>query len=233
VPEWEGKVDVRTSTKRLRPLACFALLFFFPVGATGEEAAPGPRFEGAVRVGLAWPLYSTDYDQTLYLTAYPIWVDVGVRLSPLVFLGAYFSFAPTAVTPTEFSRISPCALDCYAREYHFGLELQVHPLLLPLGKGWALDPWVGLGGGYEVRQWRYDEDADCGCVEPPHVGAIQGPEWFLFQTGVSLSTGAFSFGPYFSASYGVYTSDAGISTSVPHWWLSVGLRFTVTPGSPQ
>jgi hypothetical protein len=229
----EGVVG-RVIATRLSPLVSCALLLLLPVAARAGDGPRGPRFEAAVRLGLAWPFYTDAlYEPTLNLTAYPLWLDVGVRLSPVVFLGAYFSFAPTSATGHYTGAVSPCDIHCYAREYQFGLELQVHPFVPPPGMVWVPDPWVGVGAGYEVRQWRYDGGGPC-TDEPfqlycdvPHVGAIRGPE-FLLQIGFSLRRDAFSLGPYFSATYGVYTEDAGTSISEPHWWLSVGLRFTVT-----
>jgi hypothetical protein len=222
------------TTRHWKLLASGALLLLLPVAARAEEVAHGPRFEAAVRFGIAWPSYTDAlYEPTLNLTAYPIWLDVGVRLSPVVFLGAYFSFAPTSAVGDYTSRVSPCDIHCYAREYHFGLELQVHPFVPPPGMVWIPDPWIGVGAGYEVRQWRYDDDGPCSSSPfqmycyAPHVGALRGPE-LLLQLGFSLRKGAFSLGPYFSASYGVYTEDAGFTLSEPHWWLSVGLRFTAT-----
>jgi hypothetical protein len=114
--------------------------------------------------------------------------------------------------------------------------VQLHPVSLSLGRGISLDPWIGLGIGYEVAQERYDAEAYCppmhsGYCDVPHTGALQGFEWFNGQVGLAIAFDRFSVGPYFAASYGVYKSDAGqsLTEGVPHWWLNAGLRFTATP----
>jgi len=222
-------------TRQLCTLTVGAVLLG-PLRTAGEEALSGVHFEGAVRFGVAFPT-SVGFDPVLRVVAYPIWLDAGVRIGPLVFVGAYLSFAPASATPNlPISRVGPCDVNCYARVYRFGVQVQLHPALVSLGPGLALGPWVGVGTGYEVQQQRWDPDADCshglGYCPPPHVGALQGPEWFNAQVGLALVFGRMSLGPYFSASYGAYLSDAGVAIpadSEPHWWLNVGLRFTATP----
>jgi hypothetical protein len=227
-------MGLHAKTSQLLALGLVAFLGG-PCRAAGEEMLSGVHFEGAARFGVAFPTYvaGPEFQLTLDVTAFPIWLDAGVRIGPLVFVGAYFSFAPTSATPApySYSRVSPCDVNCYARVYRFGIQVQLHPVRVPLGRGVALDPWVGVGTGYEVQQQRWDPDADCGgCVVPAHVGALQGPEWFNVQVGLALVFGRMSLGPYFAASYGAYQSDAGLAIAAqPHWWLNVGLRFTVTP----
>jgi hypothetical protein len=211
-------------------MGAFVLL---PLGAAGEEALSGVHFEAAARFGVAFQTYvAGDFVPELNVTAFPIWLDAGVRIGPLVFVGAYFSFAPASATPGVLaSRAGQCDVNCYARVYRFGVEVQLHPVGVSLGGGVTLDPWVGIGTGYEVQQQRYTYDCDGPCPVPTYFGALQGPEYFNAQMGLALVFGRMSLGPYFAASYGTYLTDAGraIFGGEPHWWLNVGLRFTVTP----
>jgi hypothetical protein len=225
-------------TSELCAPGAFALLLLLALPAAADEVPPGLHFEAAVRFGVSFQSFpDAEYagEAPLDLTAYPIWVDAGLRVSHLLFVGAYFSYAPTTVSPGFVDVVSPCDYSCYARVFHFGLEVQLHPVSLSLGRGVSIDPWIGLGIGYEVAQERYDSEAYCtpggSYCDVPHTGALQGPEWFNGQVGVAVAFDRFSIGPYFSASYGDYTSDAGQSfmSGVAHWWLDVGLRFTVTP----
>ncbi len=232
-------MEQRRKTRQLCALAATGICFLGPLPATGEEALSGVHFEAAARFGVAFPTYVGGFDPVLAVTAYPIWLDAGVRIGPLVFVGAYFSFAPASAAPNlPISRVGPCDVNCNARVYSFGIQVQLHPLSVSLGGGVALDPWLGVGTGYEVQQQRYDYDYDCGFGLPdngcrtPHTGALQGPQYFNGQVGLALVFGRMSLGPYFAASYGTYLSDAGRALpgeGEPHWWLNVGLRFTVTP----
>ncbi|MGO8970931.1 MAG: hypothetical protein ACLQDQ_15335 [Myxococcaceae bacterium] len=157
--------------------------------------------------------------------AYPIGLDAGIRINRWVFVGAYFSFAPTVVSSGFYSAWAPCDSSCWARVYHFGLEVQFHPVRSPPGAALALDPWVGLGGGWEVQQQQYT--APMGSV----TAALQGPEFFIGQVGLAVTFDRMSLGPYAGASYGSYVIEGGASlnSAESHWWLEVGLRFTVTP----
>jgi hypothetical protein len=215
-----------------------AIALLIPPSTLAADPSPELHFEAAARLGVAFPTYTgaSNFNPILDLTAFPVWLDAGLRIGPQFFVGAYFSFAPTSATDAYTSRVSPCDVHCYSRVYRFGLEIQIHPVSLPLGRSLRLDPWIGLGAGYEVQQRRYDSDRPCDanfgyCAQPAHVGALQGPEWFNSQIGVAIIIGAVGVGPYFAASFGNYSTDAGqpLPKGIPHWWLNVGLRVTVTP----
>jgi hypothetical protein len=221
------------AVQRWCALASAGLLAFMPQPSFASDVAPGPHFEAALRFGVAFPqvdYFATELDQT----AYPISVDAGVRIGQLLFVGAYFSVAPTSVSQAFVDAISPCDTNCWARVFHFGLEVQLHPINVALGRGVSFDPWVGIGAGYEVQQQRYVLEGYCkdySYCPVLHVGARRGPEWFNGQLGLALSFANLSVGPYGAASWGVYTIDAGkaLSVGVGHWWLSAGLRLSWTP----
>jgi hypothetical protein len=194
--------------------------------ALAGEAPPGVRFEAGARFGVAFPTggeFDDDYDYLLH-RAYPIGVDLGVRLSELIFIGTYFSYAPTIAYEPFPSRVDLCPPGCSIQVYRFGLQLQVHPAD---GRWGLFDPWVGVGGGYEIQhQTRSFEHV--GWVS----GSIRGPEYINFQIGLGFVLGkGFTLGPYFSASLAEYqvAYDVPVPNPELHWWLTVGIRLSITP----
>jgi outer membrane protein W len=74
--------------------------------------------------------------------AVPLTVDVGYRFDSHWYLGLYGQYA--YVSPKEYEETCPAGFDCSVSDYRLGLAAQYH--ILPSGR---LDPWVGLGFGYE------------------------------------------------------------------------------------
>jgi hypothetical protein len=75
--------------------------------------------------------------------AMPLTVDLGWRILPQLYVGARGHYAPV------FTRTN--SVDCFegwtcaSQEYQMGLEVDYHPI--PRNR---FDPYVGLGGGYEI-----------------------------------------------------------------------------------
>jgi hypothetical protein len=95
----------------------------------------------------------------------PIQVDLGARLLPLLYVGAYGQLAPNFTKSNATS--CPTGLDCNAQDWRFGLEADLH--FLPRTR---LDPYVGLSGGYEVL---HTSESGNPMVPLPTGGAVNAP----------------------------------------------------------
>ncbi|HEY8039520.1 MAG TPA: hypothetical protein VIF15_06990, partial [Polyangiaceae bacterium] len=77
----------------------------------------------------------------------PIWVDAGYRLNPNIYIGAFFQYGIGLVN-TANDATPGCAqsgVSCSASDMMFGIDAHYH--LMP---DQTIDPWVGLGVGYEI-----------------------------------------------------------------------------------
>lgn len=81
--------------------------------------------------------------------ALPLIVDAGLRVIPELYIGAYGQFASVLVA--ENSQSCPTGFDCSAQDWRLGLQVDYH--FMPRTR---LDPYIGLGGGYDILQasWR-------------------------------------------------------------------------------
>jgi hypothetical protein len=107
-------------------------------------AQPGPQL--GLRVGYA--LGTGDVYSGLSLRdsssgALPVTIDLGWRFLPQLYGGLYGSFAPVFLKTNPLS--CPEGFDCNAQDWRFGVQFDFH--FVPRSR---LDPYVGLGGGYEI-----------------------------------------------------------------------------------
>jgi hypothetical protein len=121
----------------------------------------GTGFEVALRTGYAAPIgrlgASIDLSSPIG-GQIPLWLDLGSRVLPELFIGAYaqygFGFDGSGVYVSNRDRLDdsmpdvlPCSaagVRCTESDIRLGLELFYHPLPRNL-----IDPWFGLGIGYE------------------------------------------------------------------------------------
>jgi hypothetical protein len=180
------------------------------------------KFELDVRVGLSLPLGTAASNPLVLNTAtnlvdyasftIPIGLDVGVRISGVVFVGGYFQYGLAGSPSQSYCTVSGCS----STTVRVGGEVLIHPL----GNA-PVDPWFGVGSGFE---WLSVSDT-------PGV-TLSGFEFFNLQLGIDFALGSVvRLGPYASFSMGEYTST---STSVSpgsttHEWLTFGVRFVLLP----
>jgi hypothetical protein len=192
-----------------------------PVGKAGESALGAQRDLG---------------DLTPF--SVPVWVDVGYAFTGRMTLGAY---GQVAIGSTG----DACQGDCDWSSVRIGAEAE-----LRFAPGEPVDPWLGVGVGYEWLTFRTLQDVDI----PDGTGAtttvpmraterLGGPELTL-QGGLDFQAeDALRLGPYIAASAGPYLTDSytcePVSNLCPsgnsvdggafHSWLSIGLRGAYTP----
>ncbi len=209
-----------------------------PTPAASTEYDPnGTHFEASLRVGFGIPLGSvldasgSTFAGSTSMSDYasftiPVIVDVGVRLSGTVFLGAYFSYGFGGSTDAA---TCGSGFNCSPSTLRFGGEVHWHPL----GSA-GTDPWIGLGSGYEKLSIGVSGDAT-GTL------AFSGWEFANLQLGIDFPLGgAFRVGPWVSFSIGQYgslTATGGnggftggdINQKAIHEWLMGGIRLVILP----
>ena len=140
----------------------------------------------------------------------PIWLDLGYMVTPNIMVGAYGQYGFASV------KNCPSGSDCSAHDLRFGVQGQY--LVSP---GEQLDPWFGLGIGYESLAGSVD-GAD---------GSMSGLEFANLQAGLDYAVMPdLGVGPFLSMSFGQYSSQSAdgdssdISQTALHEWLTLGLR---------
>jgi hypothetical protein len=182
----------------------------------------GGRFELGLRVAYAMPTGKVDAGAPLSLRdriqgQLPIWLDVGYRFAPHWYAGALASagFVVPANCPS-----------CNGSDVRFGVGARYYAR-----PGETLDPWIGLGAGYELLSFTSAASAN----DPKFTVDASGFEIARVEAGLDARTsGALRAGPFVAASLGEYTSEsvtafnitrAATSVSLTlHAWLFVGVR---------
>ena len=198
--------------------------------AAPVEAAPSPvRFEGSLRVGFGIPLGSISANggslSNYSSFTVPVQLDLGIRISGVVFLGAYFSYGFAGSTDAG---TCGTGVNCTPSTLRFGGEVHWHPL----GNA-PLDPWIGLGSGYEKLRIGVSGDVN-GSFE------VSGWEFGNLQLGLDFAIGSVvKVGPWVSFSIGQYSSGSisggvnftggDILNKSVHEWLMAGVRLVILP----
>jgi outer membrane protein len=149
----------------------------------------------------------------------PLWIDAGYRLHPRVYLGVYGQLAPLLRRD--------CA-SCAGLALRAGLDVQVH-----LSPRERLDPWIGVGAGYEVLTLN----------EPALATTSRGFELAMVQVGLDYITSRSAVeatgrvGPFVAASLGQFhhqraeaggvVTEGGVARGALHGWIGLGLRAAV------
>ncbi len=233
-------------------LAALVGLVAAPVLAADTEApAParvGGRLHFALRTGYGLPLgkYANvqalagvrDDDNAIGDDTYgviPIWFDAGYRLSDHLLLGAYFMFGivvpKTAPADNPLGGGCPEGFDCSATGIRLGVQAQYS-----FAPEASLDPWLGVGVGYEWVGTQLDGEVFSFPFEA--TTRYSGPDLLQLQGGVDFHTRSiFSVGPFGSVSAMRYTtcsltlagdeSRCELEEGGWHGWLVFGVRGVV------
>jgi hypothetical protein len=155
----------------------------------------------------------------------PVWVDVGYSLTGAMTLGAYGQVGTGGTSDS-------CPGDCDWSDIRVGAAMEWR--FLP---GAAVDPWLGIGLGYEWLSYRVL--ASVGRA----TERVGGPELML-HGGVDFQVeDALRIGPYASATLSQYLTDTfscqpatdlcpadgSIDGAAFHSWIGIGLRGAYTP----
>lgn len=184
--------------------------------ALADEGGSGLSF--GLRAGYALPMGKLflERDMTDYLIGMiPIWIDLGYKLDPNIYLGAFFQYG---IAQTK-SSACPAPADCSASDMRFGINIHYH--IMPQK---TFDPWFGGGIGYEILNRKT-------AAETPLPGTIsrkedeydKGLEFFNVQVGGDYKVHPkFGVGPFVAFALGQYSSMLDHNTI--HEWLIFGVR---------
>lgn len=229
--------------------------------STETDVAADPALEGAVsiaperrtgftaglRLGVGLPLGKAGEDiltgaerDLSDLTSWraPVWVDVGYSPTSALTIGVY---AQIGVGGNG----DACTADCDWSDVRVGAEAE-----LRFAPGAAVNPWLGVGLGYEWLSYRVlasmdvtNEMGEVDTVTGRATERFAGPE-LLLHGGVDFQVDdALRMGPYASATLSQYVTDSfSCQPSTPlcpedgsldgpgfHSWIGVGLRGAYTP----
>jgi hypothetical protein len=209
-----------------RAAAC-AFAVGFTLGLPARAIADGSEpsaFEGGLRLGVALPMGNVDglTGDSLGATVgvlVPLWLDFGARIGEHVFVGPYGVFG----VGNDGGALSACG--CAILYGRAGLNVLYH-----LRPSERIDPWFGVGGGYEGLV------VDAGSSSPGLNGWASDAE-----AGADLALGAsrMKLGPFAAFSLGEFNSPGTYSApggatqirapSALHGWLTLGVRVTWPP----
>lgn len=203
-----------------------------PAAAPAAEPAPAaaPKRESGLelglRVGYGLPLGDAQKDSKLsdgITGQVPIWLDVGYRINPNIYAGAYFAYGFAFVNKDKF-----CAngADCSASDMRFGINAHYH--IMP---DQSFDPWVGIGIGYEIASSKATAGGQS------FKSTVSGFEFVNVQVGGDFKVAPnFAVGPFVALSVAQYSSlstdpelpgaDSSIKDKTIHEWLTFGVRGT-------
>jgi len=217
-----------------------------PGAARADAPARPPRLHLALRTGFGLPLgryaavrtlasfRDTDVNALSDDTygAIPIWLDVGYRWSDRWMFGAYamagLVLPKTAASSDPLGGGCPEGLDCSAFGLRLGLQAQYR-----FAPDERLDPWLGLGLGYE---WIQSDLAGELFAFPVEASTSHsGPDLLHLQGGLDVRlSDAVAAGPFLSISGMRYTTcnaslsgdevECELSEQSWHGWLVLGVR---------
>jgi len=201
-----------------------------PVAAAPAEAAPSPiHFEASLRAGFGIPMGSVSENlgsvSNYSSFTIPVQIDLGIRISGVIFLGAYFSYGFAGSTDAA---TCGTGFNCSPSTLRFGGEIHWHPL-----GNVAVDPWIGLSSGYTKMSIGVTGD-QTGSFD------LSGWEFGAIQLGLDFALGSVvKIGPWVSFSIGQYNSVSvsgggnfggeDIQNKTIHEWLMGGVRLVIIP----
>jgi hypothetical protein len=199
---------------------------------TAEELPT--RFEAAARAAVGIPIGNATGETNLAPNgtslsdlvswSVPLELELGARIGP-AFVGGYVSYAFGKAGSALEGGTSRSASNV-----RLGFEVLWH-----LAPDRPVDPWVGLGVGYE---WL---NLSIGGTGGAITGSVRGFEWVNLQLGIDFLLGRnFRLGPFVRSRVGQYdtgslglinnqggqaSSTGDIASKAVHTWIDVGLRF--------
>jgi hypothetical protein len=216
----------------ITPVALAAAAVVFSGNPARADATP-TGIEVGLRTGYAIPVGNIQQSMPLadpVIGTIPIWIDAGYRFHPNAMIGAFFQYGIGLVNGGKGEgRICGGGSDCSASDMLFGVQFHYH--LLP---DQTIDPWGGVGFGYEILGLD-----DPGTANSAGVGgtSYSGFQFVNLQIGAdykfkpNLGVGPFmmfSLGEYSRCSY-TSSGNCTIPSGAMHEWLTLGIRVAYEP----
>lgn len=194
-------------------------------GAVDTSAPPdaGGKIKLGLRLGYGLPMGDASKDNKLsdgISGMIPIWLDLGYMVTPNIMVGLYAQYGIVMV------KDCPSGASCSGSDIRVGLQGQYH-----LSPGESLNPWFGLGVGYEMASSK----VEAGGAEA--TADYSGLEFANLQAGADFKVGeSMAVGPFLSFSIGQYSKakldspvakfDGDIEDKAMHQWLTLGVKGT-------
>lgn len=207
-----------------------------PNAAEHEKFAAKSAIELGLRLGYGIPmgtLTSTDLgpfgkidikQSDVFKGQIPIWLDVGYRINPNIYVGGYLSYGIGMLNKdyTKGACDQP-GVSCSASLINLGVMGAYH--LMP---DQSFDPWVGVGVGYEIAKFKESSGSTEG------GGSYSGLTFLNLQAGGDYKVDpAFGIGPFISLAIGQYGScsldsgkDCKLDQKTLHEWFTIGAKGT-------
>jgi hypothetical protein len=219
---------------------------FAVLGTASQARAEG--FELGARLGYGIPMGEIEENSDLSDSIsgmIPLQLDLGYRVLPELSLGGYFmygfGFAGDDLSDAcdNLDDLPGVTADCSTHDLRLGIQAHYH--FLPRK---TLDPWLGLGVGYE---WiTFGTDISGGGRELDVSATGRGFEFLNLQGGLDFKVAdGLALGPFLSFSIGQYSDSSAscsgnacaddsaseeIDSKALHQWLLLGIRGTFVIG---
>jgi outer membrane protein W len=213
--------------------------------ATGAEL-PGPGFEIGARAGYAFSAGNigalpngTDENLSTFVSGQlPLWLDVGYRITPALYLGGFFQYGFGFVNEDRQDGCRNANVSCSASDIRLGVMGRYH--LSPAG---PVLPWLGFGFGYEWGMFSVNVDQPL-IGNPDTESTWSGFEFANFQAGADYHLAPrVAVAPFVSVSIGQYqsvsntttigststTANEDLAKKSLHEWILIGVRFAFMP----
>lgn len=187
--------------------------YSLPLGSVGNAATTAP----------AGSAQSLDMS-TLFSGRLPIWLDAGYRITPNIYVGAFFQYGIVFPASNATTGCGNNQVSCSGHDLQFGVGAHFH--FLP---DEVFDPWAGLGIGYESATLSQSVGTQSGDT------TVSGFQFLNLQLGGDYKAMPnLGIGPFVSLSLGEYSSASvtagaqSVSADIPnkalHEWLTFGVR---------
>lgn len=205
----------------------------------GPADAPPPAHTGlqlGLRTGVAVPFGEVESGARMsdsFTPQVPILADLGIKVAPDLFLGAYFGVSFGGVGKTVEQGCDAVGVDCTAFGVRFGIQAQYH--FNPDG---TWNPWIGYGIGLELLRASGAKNDD-----RFHAGLF-GVEYAHFMAGADYRVNeVVGIGPFADFALGQYggvsiestrngvsqKNNGDLANPSLHEWLTLGLKVTFFP----
>jgi hypothetical protein len=173
----------------------------------------GVRFAFGLPFGSATGGNGNDLNHFVNNQFIPLWLDAGFRFASHWYVGAYFNFGLISLSNQIFSgQCSETGFGCSGNDTRLGINAAYH--VLPDG---FVDPWFGVGFGYEWLSFTETADAAHSGTGAPVTasGGVDGWEFANLQAGADfhLLNGALGLGPFVSVAFDQYDHQSVASNA--------------------
>jgi opacity protein-like surface antigen len=224
--------------------ATLATALLSPGLARAAVKPPGAGFEIGARLGygfaagrLGAPPNGTDNDLGDFVSGqWPIWLDVGYRLTGELYLGGTFQYGFGTVNEDQQNGCRNANVDCSASDVRVGLmgRYRLPPIMIA-------SPWLGLGVGYEWGSFSVNQSVVGNSTTDT---SWSGFEFANLQAGADFQlTPKIAIGPFVSVSLGEFrrmsttmtaggtttTMDQDLAKRSVHEWIVIGARVAFMP----